>query len=109
MLNFCKKNFSLDHCSLLGSYYYACVNNLGIEGERQGKASKSTSYTQDSSFFLKEELPLVGLESTTLCSLGSALPTTDHELPRHLRFHSFAMILIYSTIAISILHRTDCR
>ena len=38
---------------------------LGNEVERQGK---QVNYTQDSS--RKEELPWVGFEPTTLCSLG---------------------------------------
>ena len=44
---------------------------LGSEVERQDKTNMSTVYNQDSSFFQrKEELPWVGFEPATLCSLG---------------------------------------
>ena len=43
---------------------------LGSEVERQGKANKSTTPRTALSFQGKEELPWVGFESKTLCSLG---------------------------------------
>ena len=56
-----------------GQLTYYMSQQLGNEVERQGKARQSTTPRTALSFFIQrkeEELPLVGFEPTTLCSLG---------------------------------------
>ena len=62
--------------------YIGTSQQFGKKVERQGKANKSTTPRTVLSFQRKEELPWVGFEPMTICSLGERSATT-YLLPIH--------------------------
>ena len=71
-----------------GSMYMS--QQLGSEVERQGTANKSTTPRTALSFQRKEEeLPWVGFEPTTLCSLGERTSKAKAKHKSHIHHHAY--------------------